>query len=98
MLPSPIQPATYCLGQSATVSVPEEDRIMVLGHGQELLEDTMKFGNAAGVFSLMAFWDPALSSHRLAVHLPPGQTPPDVNKLAGTTPQRPWTDTDFSTD
>ncbi|KAK4076835.1 hypothetical protein Purlil1_12568 [Purpureocillium lilacinum] len=81
MLPSPIQPATHCWGQSAMVSVPKEDRIMVLGHGQELLEDTMTFGKAAGVFSLMTFWDPALSSHRLAVHLPPGQTPPDIESL-----------------
>jgi len=51
--------------------------------GPGVLRKTKDLGVKADIFASAIYWDPTHLCHRLLVHLPKGETAPDVNRLVG---------------
>lgn len=49
--------------------------------GPSLCSKTKDLGHLANVFALTVYWDPTHLCYRTEVHLPEGETLPDVNGL-----------------
>lgn len=53
--------------------------------GPSAKQKTLELGEKANVIAFMGYWDPTHLCFRAAVHLPEGETLPDVNRLVSLT-------------
>lgn len=49
--------------------------------GPKALQKAKNLGALANITTFMGYWDPTHLRFRIAVHVPEGETPPDVNSL-----------------
>ena len=57
--------------------------------GQSLQDKTTKLGEDCGIFTAPVYWNPTHQRMEVVMHLPRGQTLPDVNRLVCVLPDGP---------
>lgn len=62
------------------------EKATALNSGSNLLRKPEELGDKANVFAMVTFWSPTLQCHRVVIHLPEGETLPNLNKLVSIEP------------
>lgn len=70
------------MGETSNHSKPEKDKARK--RGRSLKGKTIELGNYCNTFAALVYWDPTHRQLEHALHLPEGQTIPDLNKFVRT--------------
>lgn len=77
------------VNSSATMANDKSKKDKIRKSGRSLQEKTMKLGRVCDVFSALVYWNPTHRRMERVMHLPRGQTMPDVNRLVCVLPDGP---------